>query len=127
MTIGRRVQINQTILDQADFFQVDGFTRVAGLTVLDLTSQVFYNNQIVPWPLADGSSVSDSQIAAGSLYFHEIVGTSGNYSVRFRPNAAGYWRVLLGYSAGTQTIAQDYDVTEPSQTGGGLRTSFVDC
>ena len=128
-TRGRLVRINQTILDQADFFQSDGFTRVSGLTIVDLTSQVFFNNILQTWPLVDGSTVSDNQITSGSLYFHEISGTSGNYSVRFRPNSAGYWRTLLTYSAEQQILAQDYDVTaEPVQvTGGGLKANFTKC
>ena len=128
-TRGRLVQLNQTILDQADFFQSDGFTRVPGLTIIDLTSQVFFNNVIQAWPLTDGSSVSDSQVTAGFLYFNEITGTSGNYSIRFRPNSDGYWRTLLTYTAGQQILAQDYDVVaEPVQvSGGGLKAQFTKC
>ncbi len=128
-TRGRLVRINQTIIDQADYFQADGFTRVPGLTIIDLTSQVFFNNILQAWPLIDGSSVSDNQVTSGFLYFHEIPGTSGNYSVRFRPNSAGYWRTLLSYAAGQQILAQDYDVNaEPVQlSGGGLSANFAKC
>lgn len=128
-TRGRLVQINQTILDQADFFQLDGYTRVVGLTVADLTSQVFYNNILMPWPLTNGTPVSNQQVTAGFLYVNEITGAPGNYSVRFRPNAAGYWRINLTYPAGTQILIQDFDVTaEPLQlTGGGMKASFTKC
>jgi hypothetical protein len=124
---GRIVRINQTVIDQADFFQANGFTRVMGLTHVDLTPQLFYNNVPVPSQLASGATVTDNQVKAGLLYFHEIPGASGSYSVRFRPNAAGYWRLILTYAAGQQIVAQDYDVmAEPTQAG-GLTASFTHC
>jgi hypothetical protein len=127
-TRGRLVRINQTIIDQADFFEPDGYTRTTGLTITDLTSQVFYNNLLQSWPLVDGSTVSDSQVTTGFLYFHEIAGSAGNYSVRFRPNSSGYWRTILYYVVGTQILAQDYDVTaEPIQVSGGLKANFSKC
>lgn len=128
-TRGRLVRINQTILDQADYFQADGFTRVFGLSIVDLTGQLFFNNTLQTWPLLDGSSVSDNQVTSGSLYFHEIPGTSGNYSIRFRPNSAGYWRLFLIYTAGQQVLAQDYDVVaDPVQIAGtGLKANFTKC
>ena len=124
---GRIVRINQTVIDQADFFQVNGFNRVAGLTFGDVMAQTFYNNVPQPWTLANGGSTSDGQVKTGVLYFHEIPGALGNYSLRFRPNAAGYWRVILTYTAGQQIVAQDYDVmAEPAQAG-GLTASFTHC
>lgn len=127
-TRGRLVRVNQTVIDQADYFQADGFTRVTGLTIVDVESQVFFNNALQPWPLTDGSSVSDAQVKSGFLYFHEITGTNGNYSLRFRPNSAGYWRVLLTYTSGQQILAQDYDVSaDPVVMGGGLKASFTNC
>lgn len=128
VTRGRLVRINQTVIDQADFFQSDGFTRQAGLTIADVTSLLFFNNLPQPWPLLNGAPVTDSQTKAGNVYFHEIVGTIGNYSLRFRPNAAGYWRLQVTFGAGMQILAQDYDVTaEPLQAQGGLTASFTHC
>jgi hypothetical protein len=116
------------VLDQADYFQGDGFTRQAGLTIADVTCQLFYNNVIQPWSLTNGAPISDAQLRSGNVYFHEISGTTGNYSLRFRPNAAGYWRLILTYAAGQQILAQDYDVTaEPLQLQGGLSASFTNC
>lgn len=124
---GRIVRTNQTVIDQADFFQVNGFTRVGGLTFVDLSAQVFHNNVRQPWTMANGATTSDGQVKMGLIYFHEIPGAAGNYSVRFRPNAAGYWRVILTYTAGQQIVAQDYDVVaEPAQSG-GLTASFTHC
>ena len=46
--------------------------------------------------------------------------------VRFRPNAIGYWRLLINYAVGTQISAQDYDVTPlPPTVDTGLKASFV--
>jgi len=124
---GRIVRVNQTVIDQADFFQVNGFSRVQGLTFADLTSLMFYDNVPQPWALANGATVSDGQVKAAVIYFHEIPGAPGNYSVRFRPNTSGYWRLILTYTAGQQIVAQDYDVmAEPSQAG-GLTASFTRC
>ena len=125
---GRLVRINQTLIDQADFFQGDGFTRLQGLTVADVTTQLFYNNVPQPWTLANGAPVSDGQVKSSNIYFHEIAGAPGYYSLRFRPNAAGYWRLMVVYAAGQQMLAQDYDVTaEPVQMQGGLTASFTNC
>lgn len=125
-TRGRLVQINQTIIDQADFFEVDGFTRVTGLTIADLTHELFFNNVLQPWPLVDGSSVSDAAVVSGNVYWNEVPGSPGFYNVRFRPNAIGYWRNLVTYTAGTQIMGQDFDVvSQVPQAETGLRASFT--
>lgn len=126
-TRGRQVFINQTVLDQADYFQMDGFTRVVGLTPAQLVGEVFFNNTSQPWVLTDGSSIIDSAIMSGKLYVNELVGQPGHYSVRFRPNAVGYWRVLLTYTAGQQISAQDYDVLAQGgpPTDQGLKATFT--
>lgn len=125
-TRGRLVQINQVVLDQADFFQSDGFTRVVGIGVSDLTSQLFYNNQLQPWPLVLGAGVTDALVKAGSVYWNEIPGAPGNYSVRFRPNAVGFWRLILTDTALKQILADDFDVTAQIPIiDSGLKTSFV--
>jgi len=123
----RLIQANQVVLDQVDFLAVDGFTRITGLTIADLTCLVFFNNSAQPWPLTSGSSVLDNQVASGRIYFHEIPGSPGFYSLRFRPNAVGFWRVLVSYPVGTQTSAQDYDVSAQTQTdaASGVKSSFT--
>lgn len=124
-TRGRLVFSNQVVFDQADFFQLDGFTRVPNLATTDVTSELYYNNVLQPWTLVDGTGVSDTQIVAGKIYWLPISG--GPYGVRFRPNAVGFWRLLITYTVGTQRLAQDYDVN--SGTGitapSGLKASFV--
>jgi len=125
-TRGRLVQINQVVLDQADFFQSDGFTRVTGLTPANLTSQIFRLNVLQPWPLLDGASVSDAQVVSGKIYWTEVTGSPGIYNVRWRPNAPGYWRLLISYAAGTQIMGQDYDiVSQVPLAESGLRASFT--
>ena len=124
-TRGRLVWVNQTILDQADFFQSNNFSRVAGLSVTDLTGKVFHNNVPMGWTLSNGTTVTESQVTSGHLYFHEITGAPGYYSVRFRPNNTGYWRILLSYAAGEQILAQDYDVLAEPTVSGGLRASVT--
>ena len=125
-TRGRLVQINQTIIDQADFFEPNGFTRVIGLSITDLTHEIFFNNILQPWPLVDGSSVSDAAVVSGKVYWNEVPGSLGFYNVRFRPNAIGYWRNLVTYTAGTQIMAQDFDVvSQVPQAESGLRASFT--
>lgn len=125
-TRGRVVQANQVVLDQVDFFQPDGFTRVTGLVPASLVSQLFFSNTLQPWPLISGLGVTDTQIAAGFVYFNEFPGVPGFYSVRFRPNSLGYWRNLLTYTAGMQIAAQDFDVVHSAPAmESGLNASFI--
>lgn len=123
---GRTVDNNQTVLDQADFFLPDGFTRVFGLNVAQITSQLFFQNQLQPWPLVSGIGITDSQIVSGRIYWVEVPGSPGIYNVRWRPNAIGYWRLIITYPAGQQIVGQDYDVIQTSaQATGGLKPSFM--
>jgi len=125
-TRGRIVQANQVVLDQVDFFEADGFTRVFGLIPAVLISEIFFENVRQPWPLISGLGVTDAQVAAGSIYFNEIPGQPGFYNVRFRPNAVGYWRNLLTYTAGQQISAQDFDVVAGTTAlESGLKSSFI--
>lgn len=125
-THGRIIPINQAVLDQADFFQSNGFTRIVGLTPAQLLGQLFYNNAVQPWPLISGTGIADAQVASGRVYFNEVPGSPGFYNVRFRPNALGYWRLLLTYTTGTQTVGQDYDVVQNAPAvAQGLNASFI--
>ena len=125
-TRGRVVQANQVVLDQVDFFLSDGFTRVSHLIPGNLEAQLFFNNSPQAWPLVPGVGVADPQVNAGFIYFNEIPGLLGFYSVRFRPDSLGYWRIVLTYPAGLQTSAQDFDVVQSAPAmETGLRASFV--
>jgi hypothetical protein len=127
ITRSRHVQTNEVVLDQADFFQGNGFDRVPGLTISSVAVQVFWNNQLQPWPLTDGTPVTNALAAAGYVYWNEIPGAAGFYSVRWRPTGTGYWRVVLTYATGTQTVCLDYDVIPESATVSetGLKAVFV--
>lgn len=88
--------------------------------------QIFYNNIAQPWPFIDGSTTSDAQVASGNVYWVEIPGSPGNYNVRFRPNAIGFWRLLITFVSGTQIMGQDYDVvSQVPLAESGLRASFT--
>jgi hypothetical protein len=129
-TRGRLVQQNQVVYDQVDFFQSDDFTRVPGLTPSSLVLQVFFENVPQPWPLVNGLPTTDAQVASGNVYFNEIAGSPGFYTVRWRPNAIGYWRLIITYTAGQQIDGQDYDVVSSVPTvESGLSASFIkpDC
>ncbi len=129
-TRGRLVQQNQVVYDQVDFFQSDGFTRVTGLTFSGVQLAVFFENVAQPWPLAQGLGVNDAQVASGQVYFNEVPGNPGYYNIRWRPNAVGYWRLLVTYVPGQQIEAQDYDVIQGAPTiESGLSASFIkpDC
>lgn len=122
----RLVPSNQLVMDQADFFGVDGFTRVTGITVAQVTGQVFFQNQPQPWVLQSGEGVPDTQVVSGRLYFSEVNGMPGFYSLRWRPNAVGFWRILLNFPSGLQSTVQDYDVVPlPADTVGGLKSAFM--
>ncbi len=124
-TRGRLVRSNEVIRDQADFFQSDGFTRVTGLTPLQVSAVLFSNNVPQGWVLTDGTGTTDTQVAAGKVYWNEIAGAAGYYAVRFIPNSVGYWRLALTYTAGQQIIAQDFDVIAgPTVLDTGVRASF---
>jgi hypothetical protein len=124
-TRGRLVQSNQVVYDQADFFQLDGFTRQPGLTVGQVVAQLYFQNTLQAWTLIPGTGITDPQIVSGKIYWLEIPG--GPYGIRWRPNAVGYWRLLITYPAGTQILAQDYDVTPGPSTpmAGGMKSSFI--
>jgi hypothetical protein len=125
-TRGRVVQANQVVLDQVDFFLSDGFSRVSSLAPANLEAQVFFNNRPLGWTIVSGSTIADAQVNAGFLYFSEIPGLLGFYSVRFRPDALGYWRIVLTYPSGLQTSAQDFDVVQSAPAmESGLKASFV--
>lgn len=125
-TRGRLVQVNQLVLDQADFFMTDGFTRVQGIVFSDVLGEVYFNNQQQPWDVVSGLNITDARAVSGKIFFNEVPGSPGIYSVKFRPNAVGYWRLLITYPHGTQTLAQDYDVTPNTPTiPPGVSSSFV--
>lgn len=123
--MGRQVSSNQAVRSQADFFGVDHFTRVTGLTTSQVSSVLFFNNALQPWVLTDGTIVTDTQLSSGKVYWNEIPGSPGFYSVRFVPDAVGFWRLVVTYPSGTQVVANDFDVVAPPPPlEEGLKASF---
>ncbi len=127
ITRSRRVQTNDVVLDQVDIFQGNGYARVASLTISDVGAKLFWNNQLQPWAFVDGTSIPDTLVVSGYVFWNEIPGAPGFYNVRFRPQGTGYWRLVVTYLAGLQTTCVDYDVLPESATLSetGLRASFI--
>ena len=122
----RRIASNETVYDQADFFQGNGYDRVTGILINQITAKLFFNNLPQPVSILDGSNITDSLVAAGFVYWQEIGGAAGYYNVRWRPSAVGHWRLVLSYPTGTQSLVLDYDVEAEVDAGfsGGLKASF---
>jgi len=119
----RQIQVNQVVFDQVDLFQNDFFSRVPGLLVTDMVLTVFFNNTSVSWPLVDGTSVTDSQVVSGFVYWTELPNHA--YGLRFLPNSLGHWNVSLTYTAGQQIVTVDYDVVNlPLTVDSGLTANF---
>jgi hypothetical protein len=93
------------------------------LVPTDVSLSVFFNNTLVTWPLVDGSSVLDSQVVAGSVFWGEL--STGAYGVRFYPNNLGHWKLVFKYvPSPSQVILLDYDVRDlPNFVESGLRVS----
>lgn len=126
--MGRLVSAGSLVYGQADFFFPSGTTnRVSGIVASNLSLIVFSNNAILPWVLADGSGVPDSGISAGTVYFNEITGASGFYSVRFFPDRVSAWRIVLTSVSLSQQVILEYDSLPPGvlrPPSGGLNASF---
>jgi len=120
----RLIQVNQVVYDQVDIFQANFFNRVTGLTPTDVTLSLTLNNLTASWPLVDGTSVIDSQVVAGSVYWAEL--TSGAYGIRFFPNSLGHWNLSISYAPSpSQIVLLDYDVVNlPMSVETDLRASF---
>jgi hypothetical protein len=119
----RVLPINALTFEQVDFLQGDFYTRVTGLDESDLTLVAFINNAPLNWTLVSGNGVSNAQVKTGFFYLNEI--SSGYYGLRFRPNAIGFWRIVVNYPAGVQSIALDYDILQPVDMTGGLKAQFI--
>lgn len=117
------------IRDQIDLYMPpNSVIRKTGESFTQLVLNTFVDNGLVLWPLADGTTVPDFSISAGIVYFNEIPGSPGFYSVRFFPDRTGFWRLIfVEPSLGEQAILS-YDVTA-AQPGGGpsndLNATFI--
>ena len=104
----RLVQVNQVIFDQIDIFQVNQFNRVTGLLPTDVTLALSLNNTTVSWPLVDGTTVLDTQVVSGSVYWSQL--SNGAYNLRFFPNSLGHWNLSITYPGTSQIVSLDFDV-----------------
>lgn len=122
--MGRTVNAASVVRAQVDLYSA-GITRQAGVVAGNLSAAVFFNNLPVSWPVVSGSSVADADVVPGSVYFHEIAGTTGYYAVRFFPDRVGFWRICLTHAGLGVQVILEFDVV-PAQPvpAGGLNASF---
>lgn len=116
----RAIQPNKVVFAQADLFN-DDKTRKVGVGASEVACVVFWDNTILPWPLVDGSGTAAVQVSSGRVFWSELL--PGFYNVRFRPNAIGYWRIVITNVA--QEVTFDFDILLDGQVAAsGLRVAF---
>ncbi len=121
--MGRLISAGALAYEQLDFFFPVGTSRrFTGISASDLQMWLFVNNQILSWPLVDGSSVVDSSIVSGKVYFNEIAGSPGFYSLRFFPDRVGFFRMAFLNPSISVEVSKEFDVVPPGvlrpSTGG---------
>lgn len=122
--MGRTANAGSVVRSQVDLYS-SGITRQAGIFAAAVTASVFVDNLPVAWPIVDGTSVPDAIVSSGSVYFHEISGTSGYYSVRFFPDRTGFWRLILTHAGLGKQVILEFDVTAASAPiSQGLNATF---
>lgn len=115
--MARAIVSGQLAFLQLDFFESGN--RKVGVQWSDLQLSAFVNNLVLPWSMADGSSVADSSIGAGAVYFGEVVGASGYYSARFFADRPGFWRLVFKHSTlGEQVV--ELDIVPPTMPALGM-------
>jgi hypothetical protein len=123
----RTVSTCKLVLDQLDFFNTSTPpSRINGIVASDLFLSAFVNNVNVGWNLLDGTNIPDSSVVSGNVYFNEIIGSPGFYSIRFYPSSTGFIKLSFTYPAGGAIIAREFDIIPASTTSisGGLTSSF---
>ncbi len=128
--MGRQVAAGSIAYAQVDFYYPAGsIVRPSGITISNLGLALFLNNARQGWGLQDGTLVQDGSVSAGNIYFNEVVGSNGYYSVRLFPDRIGFWRVILTHPGFKIEQILEFDVlpagslSAPSQ--GGLIASFT--
>jgi len=112
--MGRLISAGALAYEQLDFFLPAGTSRrVTGILSSNIQMWMFVNNQILSWPLVDGSSVPDSDIAAGKVYFNEIAGSPGFYGLRFFPDRIGLFRMTFLNPSISIEVSKEFDVLPP--------------
>ena len=126
--MGRQVPAGQLIYDQIDLYVPAGtINRVVGENVASLSLAIFVNNGLLNWPLVDGSTVPDSMVSAGTVYFNQIPGANGYYAIRFFPDRIGWWRLVFREATLVQEVIRSYDVipARPGPASNELYASFI--
>lgn len=126
--MSRLLPAGQLIRDQVDLYMPAGsINRVVGESVTALSLAIFVDNGLLSWPLADGTTVADFSISAGTVYFNQIVGANGYYSVRFFPDRVGFWRLIFREMTLNEEVILSYDVSpaRPGVASNELNASFV--
>jgi hypothetical protein len=121
--MGRSISTGTLVRAQADFFSSG--IRIPGVTSLSLTLFIFVNNVPISWQIQDGTSVPDASISAGIVYFNEITGNPGFYSVRLFPDRIGYWRIALVSVSLSQESNFEFDIIPATAASTGLTASFT--
>lgn len=109
--------------DQLDYYI--GMVRETDININSLSSVLFINNEFLNWPLVDGTNVSDVSILSGSIYFNQISGHLGYYSIRFFPDTPGFWRLIISSNIHMNEIIKEYEVVSQSPQSSGLNASFI--
>ena len=122
--MSRIVTAGAVVRDQLDFYS-SGITRASGVTLATLSCVIFYNNTNLGWTLADGTLVSDINVAAGTIYFNEIAGSPSYYTVRFYPDRTGFWRLIFTNLAPSAQPILEFDVIVAQPGPSGLNASFL--
>ena len=127
--MSRIVSAGTIAYSQADFYQSSGSVlRISGIIASNITLSIFVNSSLLSWNIANGLTISDSSISAGTVYFNEIPGTSGFYLIRFFPDRIGFWRAILTYPGISQETLLEFDVVPSgvfkSVQVSGLTASF---
>lgn len=128
LCMSRSISAAALVRDQIDLYTPPGsIIRATGITVADVSVIVFANNALLAWTLLDGSAVPDSSISAGSVYFNEISGSPGFYSVRFYPDRTGFWKLVYSVPSITAEVVREFDIVPQSAfaTANGLNASFT--
>jgi len=74
----------------------------------------------------DGLTIPDSSISSGFVYFNEIPGSPGFYSVRFYPDRTGFWKLVYSIPTLPAEVIREFDVSPSglSSSANGLNASF---
>lgn len=125
--MGRTVSAGGLVRDQIDiYFPVNSFKRVTGILSSGIQPTIFVNNVGLVWSVIDGTTVPDSSISSGFVYFSEI--NPGFYGIRFFPDRTGFWKMVFAAQAFGLEVVKEFDVV-PSTSGpvspNSLNASFI--